>query len=40
MTETTLEADVTVDAVGSSCPGPMIDLIGAAGERTETDYTD
>jgi TusA-related sulfurtransferase len=29
MTETTLEADVTVNAVGSSCPGPMMDLIGA-----------
>jgi TusA-related sulfurtransferase len=28
MSETELEADVTVDAIGSSCPGPLMDLIG------------
>jgi tRNA 2-thiouridine synthesizing protein A len=28
MSETDERADVTVDAVGSSCPGPLMDLIG------------
>jgi len=28
MSETHAEADVTVDAIGSSCPGPMMELIG------------
>jgi TusA-related sulfurtransferase len=28
MSETDVVADVTVDAVGSSCPGPLMDLIG------------
>jgi TusA-related sulfurtransferase len=28
MSETDVRADVTVDAVGSSCPGPLMDLIG------------
>lgn len=23
-----IEADVTVDAIGSACPGPLMDLIG------------
>ncbi|MFC5279230.1 sulfurtransferase TusA family protein [Halorubrum rubrum] len=30
MSDTQLDADVTVNAVGSSCPGPMMDLIGKA----------
>ncbi|MFW5937873.1 MAG: sulfurtransferase TusA family protein [Halanaeroarchaeum sp.] len=30
MSDTRLNADVTVNAVGSSCPGPMMDLIGKA----------
>ncbi|WP_311170807.1 sulfurtransferase TusA family protein [Halobellus ordinarius] len=28
MSETEPDADVTVNAVGSSCPGPLMDLIG------------
>jgi TusA-related sulfurtransferase len=28
MSETDVKADVTVDAIGSSCPGPLMDLIG------------
>jgi len=28
MTETTIEADATVDARGAACPGPLMDLIG------------
>lgn len=28
MSDTELEADVTVDAIRSSCPGPLMDLIG------------
>jgi len=28
MSETELEADVTVDSRGATCPGPMMDLIG------------
>lgn len=30
MSDTQLEADVTVNAIGSSCPGPMMELIGKA----------
>ncbi|QCC49006.1 sulfurtransferase TusA family protein [Halobellus limi] len=30
MSDTRLEADVTVNAIGSSCPGPMMDLVGKA----------
>ncbi|MFB6082086.1 MAG: sulfurtransferase TusA family protein [Halanaeroarchaeum sp.] len=25
---TEIDADVTVDAIGSACPGPLMDLIG------------
>jgi len=28
MSETEIEADVTVDSRGATCPGPMMDLIG------------
>lgn len=28
MSETEIEADETVDARGSACPGPLMDLIG------------
>jgi tRNA 2-thiouridine synthesizing protein A len=28
MSESDYEADVTVDARGSACPGPLMDLIG------------
>jgi TusA-related sulfurtransferase len=28
MSNATTEADVTVDAIGSSCPGPLMELIG------------
>lgn len=28
MSESELNADVTVNAIGSSCPGPLMDLIG------------
>ncbi|MFB6114417.1 MAG: sulfurtransferase TusA family protein [Halodesulfurarchaeum sp.] len=28
MSESTIEADETVDARGSACPGPLMDLIG------------
>lgn len=29
MTETTqIDADVTIDAIGAGCPGPLMDLIG------------
>ncbi|MFB6086208.1 MAG: sulfurtransferase TusA family protein [Halodesulfurarchaeum sp.] len=28
MSDTDIEADVTVDARGSACPGPLMDLIG------------
>ncbi|MFW6382614.1 MAG: sulfurtransferase TusA family protein [Haloferacaceae archaeon] len=34
MSDTQLDADVTVNAVGSSCPGPMMDLIGKARDVT------
>ena len=30
MADEQIDADVTVNAVGSSCPGPMMDLIGKA----------
>ena len=30
MSDTQRNADVTVNAVGSSCPGPMMELIGKA----------
>ncbi|MFC4405984.1 sulfurtransferase TusA family protein [Haloarchaeobius iranensis] len=30
MADTQLEADVTVNAVGSSCPGPLMELVGNA----------
>ena len=30
MSDTQLNADVTVNAIGSSCPGPMMELIGKA----------
>ncbi|MFB6252635.1 MAG: sulfurtransferase TusA family protein [Halobellus sp.] len=29
MSDTILEADETVDARGATCPGPLMDLIGA-----------
>jgi tRNA 2-thiouridine synthesizing protein A len=29
MTETDIDAAVTVDARGATCPGPLMDLIGA-----------
>ena len=28
MSESEIDADVTVNAIGSSCPGPLMDLIG------------
>ena len=28
MSETDIQADETVDAIGSACPGPLMDLIG------------
>lgn len=28
MSETEIDADVTIDARGAACPGPMMDLIG------------
>jgi tRNA 2-thiouridine synthesizing protein A len=28
MSETDIKADVTVDARGAACPGPLMDLIG------------
>ena len=28
MTETTYDADTTIDARGATCPGPLMDLIG------------
>lgn len=28
MSESERDADVTVNAIGSSCPGPLMDLIG------------
>lgn len=28
MSETDIEADVTIDARGATCPGPLMDLIG------------
>jgi TusA-related sulfurtransferase len=28
MSETDIQADVTVDARGATCPGPLMDLIG------------
>lgn len=28
MSDTDIQADETVDAIGSACPGPLMDLIG------------
>jgi tRNA 2-thiouridine synthesizing protein A len=28
MSETEIEADVTIDSRGATCPGPLMDLIG------------
>jgi TusA-related sulfurtransferase len=37
MSDTALEADETVDARGATCPGPLMDLIGAVrGAETGT----
>jgi TusA-related sulfurtransferase len=32
MTESTYDADTTIDARGATCPGPLMDLIGKVKE--------
>lgn len=34
MTEATYDADITIDARGATCPGPLMDLIGKVKEAS------